>query len=172
MNISYRKLAPDNSKQYRAIRLESLRLHPESFGADYEEQSALPKLMFEKAIEEPVDERFVMGAIDEGDLIGICGFIPFVLYKGLELTDAGTIIQMYVKAAYRGRKIGLGLVKAVVEEAFKLPEINQIVLGVMTGNKSAIRVYEQAGFEKILTEGGAGGLRSECDRMMIRRRED
>jgi hypothetical protein len=66
MNISYRKLAPDESKQYREIRLESLRLHPESFDSGYEEQSKLPKLKFEKAIEEPGIDRFVWGRLRTG----------------------------------------------------------------------------------------------------------
>ena len=76
MKISYRKLGSAETRQYREIRLESLKLHPESFGSTFEEQSKLPKLMFEKALEQPVDDRFVIGAFDQKVLIGICGFIP------------------------------------------------------------------------------------------------
>jgi RimJ/RimL family protein N-acetyltransferase len=147
MKISYQKLVADDSKEYREIRLESLKTHPESFGSTYEEQSKLPKLMFEEALEQPFDERFVIGAFDQKELIGICGFIPFVPDKDLDLSHAGTIIQMYVRATYSGRKIGLNLVNATVREAFKIPDIEQIVLGVKEGNISAIRVYEQAGFK-------------------------
>lgn len=147
MKISYRQLVSDDAKEYREIRLESLKTHPESFGSTYEEQSTLPKLMFERALEQPTDERFVIGAFDQKELIGICGFIPFVLDKDLALSNAGTIIQMYVRATYSGRKIGLTLVNATVREAFKIPDIEQIVLGVKEGNISAIRVYEQAGFK-------------------------
>jgi ribosomal protein S18 acetylase RimI-like enzyme len=146
MKISYRKLLPDDSPQYRTIRLESLKAHPESFGSNFEKQSKLPKLMFEKVIEKPYDDRFVIRAFQKKVLIGICGFVPFALDFSQKIENAGTIIQMYVRAAYRGRKIGINLVKAVVDEAFKLPDIRQIVLGVREENTSAIRVYEGAGF--------------------------
>jgi ribosomal protein S18 acetylase RimI-like enzyme len=146
MEISFRKLLPDDSPQFRTIRLESLKAHPESFGSTFEEQSKLPKLMFEKAIEKPYDDRYVIGAFHKKVLIGICGFVPFALDTFPDMENTGTIIQMYVRSAYRGRKIGLNLVKTVVDEAFKLPDIRQIVLGVREENTSAIRVYERAGF--------------------------
>lgn len=147
MKMTYRRLTADDSKAYRAIRLESLKAFPESFGSSYEEQSQLPKLMFEKALEQPSDERFLIGAFDQNELVGICGFIPFTFDEFSDLSKAGTIIQMYVRTAYSRRKIGLHLINATIDEAFKLPGIDQIALGVRAGNLSAIRVYEQAGFQ-------------------------
>ena len=47
MTIEIRKLAPGDAGQYQQIRLESLKARPESFGASYESQRLLPKLMFE-----------------------------------------------------------------------------------------------------------------------------
>jgi len=167
LTISFRKLAPSDSAHYREIRLESLRAHPESFGSDLEAQSRLPKLMFEQAIEQPVDERFVIGAFDREDMVGICGFVPFAP----DLENAGTIIQTYVRSAYRGRKIGLGLVQAVLDEAFTNPGIEQIVLEVKEGNKRANRVYEQAGF-RTYEAGGREAEVQEGDRMMIIGRDD
>jgi len=153
MNISYRKLVSADSRQYREIRLESLKLHPESFGSTFNEQCQLPKLMFERALEQPIDDRFVIGVFDKQVLIGICGFIPFALDNTHHFRKAGTLIQMYIKSAYRGRKIGLNLVSAVIDEAFKIPDIEQVVLSVKQGNMSAIRVYEQAGFVPYSAEG-------------------
>jgi RimJ/RimL family protein N-acetyltransferase len=172
MNFTYRKLVADDSAQYRKIRLESLELHPESFGSTYEEQSKLPKLKFEEALEEPIDDRFLIGAFDQGELIGICGFLPFVPDEMLGLSNTGLIIQVYVKSAYRGRKIGLSLVEAAIDEAFKISAIKQIVLGVREGNISAIRVYEQAGFDPYNPKGSEGKFMDGCERMMIIRRED
>lgn len=172
MDISYRKLAPSDSKQYREIRLESLKAHPESFGSTFEEQSKLPKLMFEKALEQPVDDRFVIGAFDQKELIGICGFIPFVPDNIHELRAAGALIQMYVRSAYRGRKIGLRLVAATIRDAFSISSIEQVVLEVKEGNKSAIRVYEQAGFQDYHSEGNNAEVSNDGLRMMIIRRDD
>ena len=146
MPITTRKLTAADAPAYRVIRLESLKAHPESFGSGYEQQSKLPKLMFEQALEQPVDGRFLIGALDQDELIGICGFIPFIPDNIFGLENTGAIIQMYVPAAYSRQKIGLTLLTAVLHEAFQLPEIDHIYLEVVEGNMSAIRVYEQAGF--------------------------
>jgi len=149
--ISYRKLIASDAKDYRDIRLESLKLYPESYGGgrfSYEEQVKLPKLMFERAFEEQMEDRFVIGAFDKDKLIGICGLAPHISEEGQpKLDNAGMIIQVYVKAEYRGRKIGLSMTNITINEAFKMEGIDQIILGVKKGNISAIRVYEQAGFQ-------------------------
>ena len=77
MSITFRKLVLGDSGQYRKIRLESLKIHPESFGATYEEERLIPKLRFEKAIEEPFDERFIFGAFNLKELIGNQGHLHF-----------------------------------------------------------------------------------------------
>ena len=169
MEISYRKLVAADSKRYREIRLESLKVHPESFGVSFEEQNKLPKLMFEKALEQPVDDRFIMGAFDRHLLIGICGFLPFVEENNQQLKNSGTIIQVYVKSEYRGRKTGLSLIKAVLHEAFKIPNMEQVVLGVHKGNMSAIRIYEQAGFQIYDLAGYEAENNKDGLRMIIRR---
>jgi RimJ/RimL family protein N-acetyltransferase len=149
MGISYRKLAAEDAIAYRNIRLESLKAHPESFGSTYEAQSKLPHLMFEKALVQPYDERFVLGAFSQDELIGICGFVPS---NDFDLPHTGTLIQMYVRVTYRGRRIGLNLVKEVLQTAFNIPDMEKVILGVNAGNLSAIRVYEQAGFQTYQSE--------------------
>ena len=163
MEITYRKLGPADAAQYRAIRLESIRAHPESFGSGYEAQAKLPKLMFEQALERPYDQRFLIGAFDQDELIGICGFVPKAL-TNTDLAHTGTIIQMYVRAAYSGRKVGFNLMTAVIAEAFKLGDIEQLVLGVRIGNLSAITVYEQVGF---VTDEDAVGLDEGFQQMVL-----
>jgi RimJ/RimL family protein N-acetyltransferase len=170
MEINFRCLGSGDSERYREIRLESLKAHPEAFGSSYEEQRLLPKLMFEKALEQPVDDRFVVGAFDRETLIGICGFVPFVLDDDRELPNAGTIIQMYVRPPHRNRKIGLNLVNAVIEKAFGLPKIEQIVLGVNERNKSAMRVYEEAGFRTLGSEHVGEGTSEVGFRWMVLQR--
>jgi RimJ/RimL family protein N-acetyltransferase len=172
MQIAYRKLGPTDSKQYREIRLESLKAHPESFGSTFKEQSKLPKLMFEKALEQPIDDRFIIGAFDQKELIGICGVIPLVADNIHDLRAAGALIQMYVRTAYRGRKIGLHLVEATIRNAFRIPDIEQVFLEVKEGNKIAIRVYEQAGFQDYHAEGNETEVSNDSLRMMIIRQDD
>lgn len=167
MTITCRRLEAADSKAYREIRLESLKLHPESFGSGYEAQKKMPKLMFEQALEQPADERFVIGAFDGEALVGIAGFIPFAKDSRAAFRNAGEVIQVYVRPAYRGRKIGLALMDAVVEEGFKIPAIDQIVLGVRQGNLQAIRVYEQAGFQMVDAGGSEPVREGDCEHVMV-----
>lgn len=171
MKITYRKLIPDESGQYREIRLESLKLHPDSFGSSFEEQSKLPKLRLQEAIEQPDSNAFVIGAFDRQLLVGICGFLPFFAGMNLDMTNTGLIIQVYVKPAYRGNQIGLGLINATLDEAFRQSDIDQVILGVWEGNIPAIRVYQQAGFEMLSLKGShqTAGKSSGTHYMIIRR---
>ncbi|MFT5880605.1 MAG: hypothetical protein ACI86X_001734 [Moritella sp.] len=41
MEIQYRALMPGDSFQYRQVRLDSLKLHPECFGSGYRDQVKL-----------------------------------------------------------------------------------------------------------------------------------
>lgn len=145
MDIHFRKLLPADAKQYREIRLEALKNYPESFGSSYEEESALPKLNFEINIEQKVAGKFIVGAFDGESLIGICGFVH---EERIKVRHRGLIIQMYIQPAYQGKKFGLQLLQATTGEAFKIPEVEQIVLGVITHNISAIKTYQQAGFKE------------------------
>lgn len=147
--ISIRRLGPEDATAYRTVRLECLKLHPENFSSTYEEQSRLPKLMFETALEEGADDRFLFGAFDGYDLIGICGYVQ---RNWFGLNAAGTVIQMYVKASYRRRKVGLRLVNAVLHEAFRNAGTRQVTLEVNPANAGAIRLYEQAGFVRLDVE--------------------
>lgn len=63
------RLGPEDTSAYRELRLLALRLHPDAFGASYEEESALSDSDFA--------ERLVTGAVFgawlEGRLIGCAG---------------------------------------------------------------------------------------------------
>jgi RimJ/RimL family protein N-acetyltransferase len=145
MRINYRRLNPGDSKDYRDIRLESLKNHPDSFGSSHEEESMNPKLSFENYIEEKNPYKFIMGAFDNERLIGICGFFQETQKKS---RHRGTIIQMYIKLEYAGKGIGSSLLKVLINEAFKIQEIEQLVIGVMANNESAKRIYSNAGFKE------------------------
>lgn len=146
MTISYRKLTVAETKAYRSLRLEALKRHPQSFGSTYEEQRTLPKLRFETVLEEELENYFMMGAFDDQKLIGICGFVPFSLKDDERDETTGTIIQVYVKGAYSGQKVGAGLMQATVAAAFTQPKIEEVILEVRRVNMPAIRTYERAGF--------------------------
>jgi len=145
MSIQYRKLFPKDAKEYRKIRLECLEKYPDNFGSTFQEERIRPKLAIEESIEQQANGKFVIGVFNGEELIGICGFSQEPRPKTRHI---GTIIQMYVRAEYGGKGIGLELLKMAIHEGFKIPEIEQLLLGVVATNKSANRIYEQAGFQQ------------------------
>ena len=102
--------------------------------------------MFEEAIEQLQDDRFVLGAFDKDQIIGICGFVSIKTQTNAGLRNIGSLIQLYGKPDYRGMGIGLHLVDYLIEEGFQIPGVGHIVLEVTEDNQPAIRIYEQAGF--------------------------
>ena len=143
MNFIYKKIPPEQSLQYRTMRLESLKRHPSAFSANFIEESKLAELMFEASIKTSDKSNFVIGAFINDNLVGICGFVSRNQYA---LKHTGTIIQMYVQEKYRGNDLGLQLTNKVVEDALKLSQINNILLEVKKTNTPAIAVYDRAGF--------------------------
>jgi len=143
--VKYRKLNPEESKDYRLLRLESLQKYPNSFGSNYEDQKQREKLAFENFIENADPESFIFGAFEEGNIIGICGFYR---NKDENCRHRGEIIQMYVQTQCQGNQVGFNLLSETVLEAFKLKGLEQIELEVMTTVKAANKIYEKLGFQE------------------------
>ena len=143
MEITYRLLEGKDSLLYRTIRLESLKKYPQFFGSNYEQQIQLPKLSFQTVLEENQAGKFIYGAFVQGEIVGLCGFFRNNHVKTLH---RGEIIQMYVKPSHQGQQIGRNLLYKSVEEAFKIEGIEQVLLEVISSNKSALKIYENVGF--------------------------
>ncbi|EPJ52346.1 MAG: hypothetical protein OFPI_14160 [Osedax symbiont Rs2] len=142
MKISYKVLTGEHSEQYRALRLQSLKLYPEAFCAVYAEQVQLEKLYFQQLMEDDVQEHFMFGAFDDQQLVGLCGLIT----NTQRLLKAAEIIQMYINKDYRRLGIGLALISQVLDtvKARKLTDI--VLLEVLKDNSSAYEAYLKAGF--------------------------
>ncbi|MCD1117767.1 GNAT family N-acetyltransferase [Chryseobacterium turcicum] len=142
MNIKYRNLLPCESKDYRKIRLESLKEFPEAFCANYQETLNIRKLTLEDDIEKQTINKFVHGVFANQELIGICTFV-----KSDE--NIGNIYQMYVQKGFQGKNIGLNLIQETIKEATKRYGYLEIFLEVSIHNLKAKNFYLKAGFEKI-----------------------
>ena len=140
----FRVLEVDDSLKYRNLRLESLKLHPECFGSDYETQSQLPKLYFERLIEEGSKESAMLGAFMGTELVGICGLTP----SGINQVE---VIQMYVVEKFRGQCIAQSLLEFGKSYLEKL-NCNSMILTVYEENQQAFKLYQKVGFNIINTE--------------------
>jgi RimJ/RimL family protein N-acetyltransferase len=138
VSYSIRRLTRDDAEAYRAIRLEALTNHPESFGAS-------PEAFGERSLDdlrELLDHMAFFGA--ETDKAELAGIIAYFRDTGERERHRGWLIQVYLKPSLRGTGCAEALIEAAVEHA--RTEVLQVHLGVGTHNAPAIRLYQKVGF--------------------------
>lgn len=143
MPMTFRKLLPQESLLYRALRLACLEKEPVHFGSTFEEESKIVKLKYESFIEWKPEDHFMFGAFDDRALVGIAGFDRLDRQR---TRHRGNVEQVYVDGDHRGQNIALRLMKGLIDEAFKLEDVEQLQLGVAAGNQAAINLYLKLGF--------------------------
>jgi RimJ/RimL family protein N-acetyltransferase len=137
MTFAIRPLRPDEPELYREIRLEALRLHPDAFGASFEDEAARPLAFFEQRLAGNV----IFGGFRDQDLLGTAGFMP---EAGAKRIHKAHLWGMYVRASARGTGLARLLVEAVLDHAKDRVELVQ--LSVVAGNAGARRLYTSLGF--------------------------
>ena len=144
MDITIRKLLPNEAAIYREVRLACLKTVPEFFGSTYEEEILNPKLFFEAYIENESPDHVMFGVFDAARLIGITGFNRMARKRA---SHRGELVQVYVEPTYRGQNIGEKMLRHVLDYAFHLDGIEQVQLSVIASNMAAIKLYEKLGFK-------------------------
>jgi RimJ/RimL family protein N-acetyltransferase len=139
MNFVIRPLRADESVLYRDIRLEALRLHPEAFGAAFEQEAAQPASFFEQRL---IGNTIFAGIRGE-EIFGTAGFMP---ESGLKRAHKGHLWGMYVRHPARGTGLARQLVEAVLE--FAQNQVELVQLSVVSGNAPAQRLYASLGFTR------------------------
>ncbi|WP_371862930.1 GNAT family N-acetyltransferase [Winogradskyella haliclonae] len=57
-------------------------------------------------------------------------------------------MQVYVSPKYQGKNVGSNIIISTIDEAFKINEIEQIEIGVISINENAEKLYKKIGFEE------------------------
>ena len=144
MEITYRKLKPSESVDFRRVRLECLRKSPDQFGTLYEDEAVKSKLYFEELIEKNIPDVFFYGAFAADQLVGNAGFVRGDRTK---TRHRGEIVSMYVDPDFRGARIGENLLRALLRAVFELEGVEQVHLTAVAENGAAVGLYERIGFE-------------------------
>lgn len=132
-----RRLEVADVEDYRAIRLAALRTEPESFGALYEVEAALPIASFVERLESGI----VFGAYAGGRIVGVAGFRR---ETGAKERHKGVVWGVCVQRAARGQGVAASLIAGIIEVA--RPIVEQLTLSVVQGNDAAIALYRRHGF--------------------------
>ena len=136
--FSIRRLQRDDASIFTDIRLEGLALHPEAFGASYEEELNHTLTQVGDRIEGNV---VIGGFANDGMLIGVAGVARS---KGAKMRHIASIWGVYVRQQARGTGLSHSLMAAALEEA--RVNCRSIRLSVASSNVAGIRLYESFGF--------------------------
>jgi ribosomal protein S18 acetylase RimI-like enzyme len=136
-----RQLTETDVEIYRELRLTCLREAPHAFTNSYEEFSQ--RTLDSIAQQFRAAENFTLGAFEDNQLVGMVGF-----YRegALKLRHKGYLVSMYVLPEYRSRGIARALLIEAIARAKRLPDLKQLLLGVVVTQATAKRLYESLGF--------------------------
>ena len=140
MSYEIRVLGVADVDEYRRIRLESLRLHPDAFGADHDESAALDRAQFAERLVTPGLTRF--GGFNGDRLVGLGGL---QIRSGAKEKHKAHLFSMYVDRAHRRTRLAKRLVEAVIAGAREAGAV-VLHLSVTVGNVPAQLLYRRMGF--------------------------
>jgi ribosomal protein S18 acetylase RimI-like enzyme len=144
-----RTLTADDAASFQALRLRSLKDHPEAFGSAYEDEKDTPLSQTIDFLSQPIADRFIIGAFVDDTLVGIVAAYRDGLRKS---KHRGHIGAMYVTPEARGHGIGRLLLTDAIAHLRAIDGIEEITLAVTVGNDSARALYASAGFESAYIE--------------------
>jgi len=136
---TFRRLQAADAAAYRALRLEGLLAHPQSFAAAWDQEQARPLEWFEQRLR----DGLVLGAwTAQGEgLMGIAGLhVP----ESPKLSHKGTLWGVYVRPQARGTGLAGELLGRVLDLA--RGRVEEVLLTVQASNDAALRLYRNAGF--------------------------
>jgi ribosomal protein S18 acetylase RimI-like enzyme len=133
-----RQLTSADTKAYRDLRLEGLRLSADAFCSTWDEESARPVSFFTDWIA----QRTMLGGFVEQQL---CGIACLRILGPETIPREGMINAVYVSEAFRGIGMARDLMDAAVTHARH--QVDVVTLNVLASNTDALRFYEQYGFE-------------------------
>jgi len=140
--ITLRQLTKADAIAFRRVRILGLQESPTAFSANYVQEEEMPGEEWENRLEGSED-RWVIGAFDKADLVGVLGFLRD---SGEKSKHKGFIWGMYVVPSFRRKRIGRALVVEALSRIEVLPGLRRVRLSVVASNQGALRLYESLGF--------------------------
>jgi RimJ/RimL family protein N-acetyltransferase len=142
--FSLRLLLPSDAPQYRAFRLNNLKLYPTLFRADAGEEALKPLSTSERRLAPTPLNRW-QGAFDAGGIL--VGAVGFRREPGAKRQHIGQIIGLSVAPDWQGKGIATALMLDLIEYARRIDGLRQLQLTVTIPNPAAEQLYDRLGFQ-------------------------
>lgn len=140
------KISTRHLEEYKKLRLDALREHPEAFSSSYEEEVLMPDKKFEERLTNP--DNITLGAFKDQTLVGM---VTLITSKRQKTKHNGYIVSMIVSPNHRKQGIGQELLYSIFSEA-KDYGIENLFISVTSINIAAIHMYHKIGFKYYATE--------------------
>jgi ribosomal protein S18 acetylase RimI-like enzyme len=131
-----------HADQYRKLRLEALKNHPEAFASSFEEEKDIPVELYQSRFSS--EDSYHFGAFENAKLVGV---VTIIKEMKLKLKHRANIFAMYVTPANQGYGIGRSLMVEAINQVKEWEGIEQVYLSVVTSNISAKNLYASLGFK-------------------------
>lgn len=137
------KLNWDDFDKWNVMRTMALDEDPVSFGSSNEDEIPKREALFKRNTEEL--DHFIIGLFDGEELIGIAGFYR---HNYLKVKHKGTVWSVFVRPEHQGIGLGRKLMEGLLENAFVIDGLEQILIGATANNFAAIGLYKNMGFKE------------------------
>jgi len=140
VNHLVRPLGVADAEDFRRVRLEALRLHPDAFGSAYEDEVRLDQSQFAERLAMLGFTRY--GGFAASELVGLVGL---QMRQGIKEQHKARLFSMYVAAQHRGGGLAERLIEAVIAGARNNGAV-VLQLSVASDNPRAKQLYRRMGF--------------------------
>jgi len=142
-SVEIRFLTADDAAEWKRLRVEALERDPQAFSASLEEYQSLSIDEVKRRLWS-AEDAFVLGAFDQGRLLGMAGFYR---EKGPKTRHKARVWGVYVTPEARGKKVGRRMMDTLLKRGAGIGGNEQILLSVATTQVAAVGLYRTLGFE-------------------------
>ena len=141
-NLQITEFTSEDWDAYKALRLESLKDSPDSFGSTFEREIKFAETVWKSRLIPSDNSVHIL------PLVALSNGTPIGLASGVKHThkdETAHVYQMWVSKPYRGLGIGRNLLSKIETWAIAL-QLKSLSLAVTTSNSGAVSLYRSAGF--------------------------